>query len=296
MPAVITPFDARHRVDIAAFSEILDWLISEGVHGLAVAGTTGEWQALTRRERCLLFDVARRHVPSDRPAIAGCSALRIEESKRYLRAAADAGFDAALLTVPPYVCPTEDEAIHYFRIMADLAPLPLIVYNWPQGTGIDLSVSALRISASHGNVIGIKNSTPDRTAFRQALDLIAGETLMFGVMPGKAGIDLMRNTQAAGCIGAAGVLARSQAGFFDAATRGDWTRAEQLGRHDERLMATFFSGFRGRYAHAISTLKFLLHERGLPAGTVRMPLRSIDSALAQRLSRLIDETGLFTDA
>lgn len=296
MPAVVTPFDSRFRIDTVAFAEMLDWLFGEGVHGAAIAGTTGEWHALTRRERCHLFGIARKHVPMARPAIAGCSALRIEESIHYLNAAYDSGFDATLLTAPPYVCPTEQECIHYFQSIADISPIPIIVYNWPQGTGIDLSLDALKALAAHGNVIGIKNSTPDSISFRRSLEALSARTLMFGVMPGTNGISLLQATHAAGCIGAAGVLARKQAGFYEAMASRDIASAEWLGSFDERLMTTFFTGFRGRFAHAIATLKFLLQKRGVPAGTVRPPLRPIDPPIAERLSKLIDETRLFADA
>jgi dihydrodipicolinate synthase/N-acetylneuraminate lyase len=295
-PAVTTPFDSRLRVDYAAFAELVDWLIGEGMHGIAAAGSTGEWHALTRPERCRLFHVTRSRTPASRRTIAGCSALRLEDTQYYLDAAHDTGFDAALLTVPPYVCPTDAEAVAYFRGVADTSPIPLIVYNWPQGTGTDLSLESLRALASHEGILGIKNSTPDRDAFRASLVVLANMTLIFGVMPGTEGIELLRTTRAAGCIGAAGVLGRAQPGFYDAVATGDRALAVRYGRGDERLMATFFSGFRGRFAHAVPTLKFLLGLRGLPSGRVRPPLLDVDAAQAARITRLVEETALFSNA
>lgn len=295
-PAITTPFTKAMRVDYPAFAVLAHWLVSEGMHGIVAAGTTGEWHALDFRERCRLFELTRDAVPAERIALAGCSALRPQDSLRYLEAACRLGMDGALLTVPPYVCPTQIESERFFVQMADQSPLPIVVYNWPQGTGVDLSPDTLQILARHENIIGIKNSTPDRNAFLLGLQRLAGQTNVYGIMPGEEGMALLQTVGGAGCIGAAGVLGRIQPGFFDALARGDAARAAVLGARDQLLMSTLFSGFRGRHAHAIPTLKYLLRLRGLPSGEVRPPLASIDAAQGEAISRLVADTGLLADA
>ncbi len=143
-PALITPFNRNLSIDWKGLETLLAWLLEEGMHGFVVAGTTGEWTALTFTERCQLFEASRNCIPASRPLIAGCSALRIEDSLAYMQAAAGLQMDGVLLTVPPYACPSEVETLEYFRTAAEQSPLPIIAYNWPQGTGVDFSLSLVK--------------------------------------------------------------------------------------------------------------------------------------------------------
>ena len=291
--AVVTPFNDQLVVDEAAFIEILRWLTRQGMHGLTVAGTTGEWPSLTQEERIRLFSLARSYWPAHLPLVAGCSALRIPETITYIDAAAERSFDAVLVTIPPYLNPSEPEVLNFYQRVASVSKLPLIAYNWPSGTGRDLSPTLLADIARIPGVAGVKNSTADRDAFRQALRQLAGTTSLFGIMPGELGLELLETVGGNGCIGASGALGRYQPGFFEAFWNGDRESALRQGRVDQEFMSRFFQGFEGRYGHAISTIKALLNLQGVPAGKVRPPLLDLGPEGYTKLKEFAEEYGLY---
>lgn len=292
--AVVTPFNDHYTVDEPAFVEILNWLRQQGMHGLTVAGTTGEWPSLTRDERMQLFTLARDHWPGHLPLVAGCSALNIPETLEYINFAFKSGFDAALVTIPPYLNPNEPEILNFYRNITSTSRLPIIVYNWPSGTGRDLTPALLADITKIPGVAGLKNSTADQEAFKQALTQLAQKTRYFGIMPGETGLAFLETLGGCGCIGASGALGHHQPGFFDAFWSGDRTLALTHGRIDQEFMRRFFRGFEGRYGHAIATIKALLNLQGLPAGRVRPPLLDLGHEGCEQLKKFADEHGLLS--
>ena len=280
--ATATPFDRDLRLDESGFRTLLTWLIREGMHGIAVAGTTGEWPSLERAERVRLFELARETVPAHLPLIGGCSAISLAETLKLVEACSSLELSGVLLTIPPYIHPTDDEVVYFYREVARNSSLPIIVYNWPLGTGRDLGLGVLTRLAQIDEVVALKNSTTSTRSFVEVLRALKDRLKIFGIMPGDTGLELLQQVGGDGCIGAAGTLGKAQPGFFEAAWRGDVAEAAALGRLDETLMRELFDGFVGRHGHAIATCKALLRVRGLPAGPVRPPLLDLDdSGMAQ---------------
>lgn len=290
--ATITTFNNDFSIDESAFEKILRWLVAEGMHGIAVAGTTGEWPSLESEERMRLFEIARDIVPAHIPLIGGASACNMRETLRYVQRCGDLGLSGILLTIPPYLQPTDDAIVEFYRHIAKTSRLPIIVYNWPSGTGKDLDPALLLRLADIENVVAIKNSTANLSAFIDALRRLREKVRVFGVMPGDVGLGLLRHIGGDGCIGAAGALGRIQPGFFDAALAGDDKNARALGKVDQALMSEFFDGFSGKYGHAIATIKELMTARGLPAGPVRPPLLALGAEGKARIHEFVKRNGL----
>jgi dihydrodipicolinate synthase/N-acetylneuraminate lyase len=290
--ATATPFNADLSLDVGGFRDLLRWLIGEGMHGYAIAGTTGEWTALEPWERRRLFEVAREEIPADTPLLGGCSATSVAETLRHIDSCKALGLDGALLTIPPYVRPTDREIVAFYEHIALRGRFPIVAYNWPLGTGRDLDCALFERIADIDEVVAIKNSTSDQTSFLATLRSLHRRVRVFGIMPGDAGLAMLRGIGGHGCIGASGTLGRAQPGFFEAAWRGDDARALALGGLDQQLMRTLFEGFSGRHGHAIATIKAVLRARGLPAGPVRPPLLSLDAAAATEVAACVRALGL----
>jgi 4-hydroxy-tetrahydrodipicolinate synthase len=253
-----TPFTANDKIDHPALTTLIDWYLDQKMHGLVVAGTTGEWFSLTCEERKQLFAQVRDRVPQDTPLLAGCSALTIHETRDYVRSAAQLRYDGVLLTPPPYMQPTDEAIVTFYQLIAAQSPIPIVVYNWPLGVGREMSTSLLSRLAKLSGIVGIKNSTPDLQAFVESLRALQGQCKIFGIMPGDLGLGMLDQLGGDGCIGAAGVLGRDQPEFFEAYWQKDFARAKHLGSRDQRLMSSLFDGFTGKFGHAISTFKCLL--------------------------------------
>ena len=161
--ALATPFTAR-GIDEQAFADFVEWQIEQGTKGLVVCGTTGEGPTLTAAERQRLTQIAVESASRRVPVVVGtgtnCTATTIEQT----RAAKADGADAALVVTPYYNRPTQEGLYRHFAAVADAVDLPIILYNVPSRTGVDLAVGTVEQLASIPSIIGIKDATgdPDR--------------------------------------------------------------------------------------------------------------------------------------
>lgn len=293
MPAVTTPFAADGELDLDAWRELLDWLLAERMHGIAVAGTTGEWFSLTPRERADLFRAAGERLAGKLTLLAGCSAFTPAESIGYAQVAKEAGFDGILLTLPPYVVPNEREAVAWYQAVSDGVEIPICVYNWPRGTGVDMSPALLARIAEVDNVVAIKNSTGNQAAVLQTLFSLRDQVRIFGVPANELGILLVEHAGADGTIGAGAVLGSDHPDFFEHVWAGDHEAALRCGARDQALFQAFWEpDFTPRFGSQFALLKTALNLRGVPGGHVRPPLLPLTDDEVECVRTTLLELGL----
>ncbi|MGK0319749.1 MAG: 4-hydroxy-tetrahydrodipicolinate synthase, partial [Granulosicoccus sp.] len=126
---LVTPFTDAFDVQKDRFSETIEMLIGAGVHGLIVAGTTGEYYAQTAEERVVLMKLAKDIIGTRVPLIVGTGAIRTEDSIFYAKAAKDIGADALLVATPPYACPTSREIALHALAIDQAVSMPAMLYN-----------------------------------------------------------------------------------------------------------------------------------------------------------------------
>jgi dihydrodipicolinate synthase/N-acetylneuraminate lyase len=273
IPAITTPFDEQGALDLVRLGKQLEWLAGEGVHGLIVAGTTGEWFSMSSEEKATLFAAVGDVLKGKMTLIAGCNAFTAREAISNAATAAKCGFDGILLTPPPYIRPCEREVLAYYEEVNDGTPLPLCVYNWPPGTNIDMDRTTLEHLAKLDKVVAIKNSTADRDRFLDVMSALNHSVRIFGVPMNAAGAELIRNREADGTMGAGAVLGRTHADFFNALWDGDSERALALGNQDQRIMREWFKpDYTARFGSAQAIFKAALNVQGLPGGFPRRPI------------------------
>ncbi|GHJ47024.1 4-hydroxy-tetrahydrodipicolinate synthase [Catellatospora sp. TT07R-123] len=293
IPAVTTPFTATGDLDLAAWAAQLDWLADQQMHGIVVAGTTGEWFSLTEHERADLFTAAAKQVGDRMTVLGGCNAYTAAEAIRHARAAQAAGLHGILLTPPPYVVPSREEILAFYREVSEAVDLPLCVYNWPRGTGVDLDTDLLSRLADLPTVVAVKNSTPDFGGFVRGLVALRHRVRYFGIPTSETGIELLTRIGGDGLMGAGAVLGADHPGFFRAVADGDLDRARRLGARDRVLMETWFGADYGaRFASAQAILKHALTLRGVPAGHVRRPLLPLTADQQARVRATLAELDL----
>ncbi|MCC2958854.1 dihydrodipicolinate synthase family protein [Massilia sp. IC2-278] len=156
----ITPLAADGTIDNTAFAEVLEYLVEQGVHGIIIAGSTGEYYAHTTQERLALAKLAREVIGTRTQLIIGTGAIRTEESVEYARLAKDIKADAILVGTPPYALPTEREnAAHALAIDA-AAGLPIMLYNYPGRMGMSMGREFFEtVTRESKNVAAIKESS-----------------------------------------------------------------------------------------------------------------------------------------
>ncbi len=254
IPALVTPF-AGGRVDEDTFRELVDWQIGEGSNALVPVGTTGESATLEFDEHYRVIALCVEQARGRVPVIAGCGSNNTAAAISNMRAAQQAGADAALVVLPYYNRPGQAGLIAHFRALADACDLPIIVYNVPGRTVTNISVETLGEVASLPSVVGIKDATGDlgrvtaqRLACGPAFCQLSGNdetALAFNAMGGVGCISVSANVAPGLC---------SQ--FQEAMREGRWDEAVEL---QDRLyplhVALFTDASPGPVKYAMSRVR-----------------------------------------
>lgn len=157
--ALITPMRDDGSVDEKAYAEFVDWQIQEGTHGVVPVGTTGESPTLSHEEHKRVTEIAISVARGRVPVIAGTGSNSTEEAIALTRHAKEAGADAALIVTPYYNKPTQEGMFLHYTAIADAVDLPIIIYNIPPRSVVDMSVETMARLAKHRNIIGVKDAT-----------------------------------------------------------------------------------------------------------------------------------------
>jgi 4-hydroxy-tetrahydrodipicolinate synthase len=262
---LVTPFDEQGELDADACAQLIDHCLAAGVHGFVVAGTTGEYYALTERERLRLFEVARDAVDGRAQLIAGCNAGSTREVVHYGGRARELGFHGLLLSCPHTSLPTQTELIAHFSTVAEEVGLPIVIYNFPARAGDEIGLDAVEALAAVPEIVGIKEASGDFTRFlamwrrlRDRIEISCGSD--------DQALDYFRWGVTSWIGGTANVLPRQHVELLAAARRGEWEEAE-------RLMAALLPWIQnmesGRYNQKA---KLGLELQGIRVGNVRRPL------------------------
>jgi 4-hydroxy-tetrahydrodipicolinate synthase len=161
--ALITPMREDGSVDEKAYAEFVDWQIKEGTHGIVPVGTTGESPTLSHAEHRRVVEIAIEVSNGRVPVIAGAGSNSTEEAIALTRHAKEAGADAALIVTPYYNKPTQEGMFLHFTAIADAVDLPIIIYNIPPRSVVDMSVDTMARLARHRNIVGVKDATANLT-------------------------------------------------------------------------------------------------------------------------------------
>lgn len=163
LTALITPF-RDGKVDEKAFQDLVEWQIDEGTDGLIPVGTTGESPTLSHGEHERVVELCIESAAGRVPVIAGTGSNATEECVRLTRHAKTAGADAALIVTPYYNKPSQDGLYAHYKSVAEAVDLPIIIYNIPPRSVIDMSVETMaRLAADFSGIVGVKDATADLT-------------------------------------------------------------------------------------------------------------------------------------
>src|SRR5271168_28861 len=225
-PALITPFK-NGAVDEAAFRRLISWQIAEGSHGLVPAGTTGESATLSHEEHNRVVEICVDEAKGRVPVIAGAGSNSTVEAIALTRHAKEAGADAVLSVAPYYNRPTQEGLYRHFAAIAEAVDIPIVLYNIPGRSVVEISVETMARLSRVANIIGVKDATanlarPSRERLACAKD--------FRLLSGEDGTALGYMAHGGhGCISVtANVAPRLCAEFQDACLKGAFDRAREL--------------------------------------------------------------------
>ena len=276
-PPVVTPFTDDGTIDEAAFRKVIEAQIEDGAHGIIVAGSTGEWFSLADDERIRLFEVACEQVAGRRPLLAGTAAIGTGHAVALTRAAKRIGCDGCMVLPPPYALPTRREVVAHYAAIAGVG-LPVMLYNNPNRTQVDLVASIVEELAGFDTVVAIKDSSKDLFQKTETLNRVKDRLAVFtGMEP--YGMTMIQR----GAVGIVAMIANvccaDVVAYYEHAAAGRWD--EGL-RHQEVIDAVF--GIISRHGLGnYPTIKAMMKVLGLPGGHARRPYLPPDDAVLARI-------------
>jgi len=283
--AMITPFGADGALDTAEAARVAGWLVDRANDGLVVAGSTGEGQTLDRDERIALWRAVKSAVGNRAAVIANAGTNSTRESVAAVKDAQAAGADAILAVVPYYNKPPQSGMLEHFGAIARATSLPVIVYNIPGRTGVNmLPETLLELAARHENLAGVKESSGD---LKQIGLILERRPPGFRVWAGDDHLFLPCLAMGAdGVVGVATHLcSREFRAMFDAYRAGRGDEAADIHRSLLPLINVLFA------TTSPIPVKWAMNQLGFHAGECRLPLDRMPDPLAARLRPMLSQFG-----
>jgi len=285
--AMVTPFDKNLEVDYKKAAELAEMLLAEGSDGLLVAGTTGESPTLTKDEKIKLFKTIKDAIGKKGALIGGTGTNSTRDTINFTIAAETAGIDAALVVAPYYNKPPQEGVVEHYREVAKSTHLPIIIYNIPGRTGMNILPDTIARLAKIENIIGVKESSGNLdqiSEIAQKTQDIPG----FSIYSGDDSLTLP-------------ILSVGGVGVISVVTH-------IAGEMVRKMVETFFEGKVGEALKLHLRLlplnkglflttnpimvKAALKMKGFDVGELRPPLISATSEQEQKILHLMEEAGL----
>lgn len=284
MPALVTPLK-DNALDLDALHALVEWQITEGSHGLVPVGTTGESPTLSHAEHERVIEEVVKAAAGRVPVIAGAGSNNTTEAVGFLRHAEDVGADAALVVTPYYNKPTQEGLIAHYKALHDCCTLPIIIYNIPGRSVVDMSPETMGRLAELPRIIGVKDATGklERVSLQRMtcgpeFIQLSGEDATAPGFNAQGGV---------GCISVtANVAPRLCAEFQEATLAGDYVRALEI--HD-RLMPLHVAIFA---EPGLVGAKYGLSRLGKCSEEVRLPLLGLTEATKAKMDAAMRHAGL----
>jgi len=284
LPALVTPF-SNGEVDVDALRKLVDWHVSEGSNGRVPVGTTGESPRLIDEEHELVVTEVVKAAAGRIPVVAGAGSNNTAESIRLVRHAKAAGASAALVVTPYYNKPTQRGLIAHFSALNDCSDLPIIIYNIPPRSVIDMTPATMGELAKLPNIIGVKDATADVSRVSKQRATCGAD---FVQLSGEDASALGFNAHGGmGCISVTANVAPKLCAEFQAATlAGDYAKALQ---YQDRLMPLHDAIF---VEPGVAGAKYGLAKLGMCTDEVRSPLTGLLDSTKVQIDAAMAHAGL----
>lgn len=284
MPALVTPF-RNGELDLDALKQLVEWHIAEGSHGLVPVGTTGESPTLSHEEHETVIEVVVKAAAGRVPVIAGAGSNNTVEAIRFMQHAESVGADAALVVTPYYNKPTQRGMIAHFTALHDCCTLPIIIYNIPGRSVVDMTPATMGELARLPRIIGVKDATGKLERVSQQRASCGPDFIQ---LSGEDATALGFNAHGGvGCISVtANVAPKLCAEFQEATLAGDYARALD---YQDRLMPLHEAIF---IEPGLVGAKYAMSKLGLCSEEVRSPLTGLEDSTKAAIDAAMKHAGV----
>jgi len=285
IPPLVTPFTKDGSINENMFRRIINHVLHAGVHGVFVAGSQGEFFSLERQERIRLFEIAVEEVNGKVPVYAGTAAITTSETVLLTKAAEKSGCDAVSIISPFFIKPNGQELYQYYKTVAEVSNLPVLLYNNPDRTGYNIPVDTIRKLIEIDNIVGMKDSSGNLTYVNEVLRtngpdfhfFCGRDTVIFNVL----------TSGGSGAVPAsANVVPKLIVDLYNHVKDGNYEAARQA-QYDLAPLRMAFS--LGSFPVVIKEALSIL---GFDTGGARAPIQSLTPENYSRLAKVLKKMGL----
>lgn len=264
--AMVTPVDESGKINQTATCQLIDRLIENGIHGLFILGTNGEFHRLSKQQKKEFMKIVVEYTNKRVPVYAGTGGNCTEEVIQMTKAASEIGVDAVSVITPYLLALTEEELYQHYKKIADASSVPVILYNIPKNTGNALSPYLVSRLSKLPNIIGIKDSSGDLENLRNYIDETAKEN--FSVLVGSDSLILEAlKIGATGAVAAtSNVLTKTDLLIYQLWKAGDLAQAEKMQKSIDAFRAVL------KFGTVPSVLKLAITNTGIDVGSPIAPV------------------------
>jgi 4-hydroxy-tetrahydrodipicolinate synthase len=292
VPPVVTPLTSPGELDEPGLAKLIEHLITGGVHGLFMLGTTGEAPSLSSELQRQVIERSSQLVKGRVPVLIGISHTSLAESVTIARYAADAGCDAVVAAAPYYLPIDQNELAEYFRKLASKLPLPLVLYNFPLLTKVVFEPETVRQLLDEPNIVGIKDSSGNLDYFAKIVEA-AKSRPGFSLLAGKEANlhEVIAFGGHGGVTGGANIHPRLFVDFYNAAMAKDAKKVSECSALVNQLGQIY--GVAGnQFSAGIAGIKTALELLGICGGEVAPPIQPVTAEQKNKIQAILVSLGL----
>lgn len=285
VPPLITPLDVEEKLDTKALRNLIEYVIDGGVHGIFILGSTGEFYGLNYADKVKVVEVTMEQVNGRVPVYVGASAITTKECVQLTHMAKQCGADAVTVLTPMFITPTEQELYDHFRTIAAVEDIPIILYNNPDRTGVNMSAGLIEKLAAVTNIVGAKDTSGDMTLTSEYIRRTRGKG--FSIMAGRDTMILATLVYGGtGCVaGTANVVPKIVVEIYDKYMAGDLA-----GALDAQYRLSLF-----RNAYSLGSFpvvpKDALNLMGVDVGHPIKPIQHVSDANKEKIKEILVTIG-----
>ena len=286
--AIVTPFNQDGGIDFEGFRSLIDFHGANGTSALLIMGSTGEVSMLSEAERHQIISKTATFKKNGMPLFYGCTCSNTRATIDMVRYAGNEGADGAIITVPSYIVPPDEDAVRYFLDVADAGNIPIGIYNNPARCGVDLSAEAIIRLADHPRIVVDKEAMPRAGQIAEIAAANKDISLMCCDYPGYGLVMPVMSLGGQGTANITGNIAPQELAVISKPW-GAWEDAENCRKMLLELLPLFnYNYCRGNPL----PVKSLMRALGLPAGELRRPYRGLNDETVQQGIDIVKRLGL----
>jgi 4-hydroxy-tetrahydrodipicolinate synthase len=280
IPPHITPFTKNGDIDAEGLRRNVDFWLEAGVHGLATCASNGEAVYMNSEERRQVLKVVIDQANGRVPILAGTGAPSTREAILQTKEAKDLGVDAALIITPYFFSPKQEEILGYYQDICAAIDIPIILYNVPKFTGVNMEASVVAKMAEYDNVVGVKDSSSDMRLM-QALISAAGDRISILAGSGNMVFPTLASGGHGGIVAVANVAPSRCVEIYEKFIRGDLKGAREA-QADVLVLNDLVTK-----QYGVPALKAAMNLLGLSGGYPRRPLLPVSERVTEELKRVL---------